>query len=75
MVPVSAHHELRALVLGEAWPEHAQPCLVLELALGIVVGDAGRDAHPAGRGARGPVAGVRLAVLPALWKKRNGCFA
>ena len=44
-------------------PHHAEPRLLLQVALGVVVGDPGRDAHTAALGARAPLGGLHQAVL------------
>lgn len=46
-----------------AGADHAEPCLPLQAALGVVVGHSGRDAHPAALGARAPLCGLHHAVL------------
>lgn len=49
-----------ALVAG---PHVAQACLLHQLALAVIVGDAGGHAHPTGPGALGPVRGLEDALL------------
>lgn len=44
-------------------PDHAEPGLLLQAALGVVVGHAGGDAHSTAPRARAPLCGLHQAVL------------
>lgn len=44
--------------------DHAETAFLLQSALGIVIGDAGGDAHPTGLGTGAPLSGLHQAVLP-----------
>jgi len=52
------------LLHGEvAGPDHAEPGLLLQAALGVVIGHSGRDAHATAPGASAPLGGLHQAVL------------
>lgn len=63
------------LLHGEvAGPDHAEPGLLLQAALGVVIGHSGRDAHAAALGASAPLGGLHQAVLLQVIQLRLACW-
>lgn len=62
---------LRGEVAG---PDHAEPGLLLQAALGVVGGDPRRDAHAAALGAGAPLGGLHQAVLLHVVQLRLACW-
>lgn len=59
--------------VSSARPDHAEAALLLQPAEGVVIGNAGGDAHPAGLGTGTPLCGLDQAVGPDhswVWAKR-----
>lgn len=83
MSPIFQHHTSPYLgfLHGEVTgPDHAEPGLLLQAALGVVVGHTGGDAHSAAPGARAPLCGLHQAVLlqvvqlwPVSWILPKNC--
>lgn len=61
------------LQVSFARPDHAEAALLLQPAEGVVIGNAGGDAHPTGLGTGTPLCGLDQAVGPNhswIWAKR-----